>query len=35
MANLIEKAKQQIDELTRAAYGVCAAKGTLPAGCTL
>ena len=35
MANLIEKAKQQIDALARAAYDACVAKGTLPGGCAL
>lgn len=35
MANLIENAKVQIDELVRKAYAKAAEKGTLPAGCEL
>ena len=35
MANLIESAKQQIDELIRAAYAEAAAAGSLPDGCVL
>jgi arginyl-tRNA synthetase len=35
MANLIEAAKSQIDELLKAAYTRAVEKGLLPAGCTL
>ena len=35
MANLIEKAKVQIDQLVKAAYEKAAADGALPAGVTL
>lgn len=35
MANMIEAAKKQIDELVNAAYKTAADKGKLPSGCTL
>ena len=35
MANLIESAKQQIDELIRAAYEKASGAGVLPVGCSL
>ena len=35
MSNLIESAKQQIDELIRTAYEKASAAGALPAGCAL
>ncbi len=35
MANLIEAAKRQIDELIRAAYEKAASSGALPSGCAL
>ena len=35
MANLIEKAKKQIDELIRTAYEKASSGGTLPPGCQL
>ena len=35
MANLIEKAKNQIDELVKASYGRAVEKGQLPGGVTL
>ena len=35
MANMIQKAKQQVTELVTAAYLAAAEKGELPAGLTL
>ena len=35
MANMIQKAKQQVAELVNAAYLAAAEKGELPAGLTL
>ena len=35
MANMIELAKVQIDELVKAAYNSAAEKGLLPGGCEL